>query len=127
MYAITIWTLVLYGFIVSAIYVLTWTTGAIKAKLRGHTSLSKWEILDFAALPAACFLILGLSVYNLIDLGVLPATTPGTAVSRIATTLLIDIIVTMRTIRWGLEYRRADSQGRASGAALTPGSHREPS
>lgn len=127
MYAITIWSLVLFGFLMSSVYVLTWTPAAIKAKLRGHTRLKGWEIIDFAALPAACFLILGLSIFNLIAIGVQTPSTPGTAIQRVATTLFIDVIVTIRTIRWGLEYSAADSQDRASGAALTPGSTREPS
>ena len=117
MYEIVITTLVVVGFVASSVYVLTWTPGAIKAYRHRTTSLRVWQILDFAALPAACFLILALNVLNILETGVTMASTPGLAVQRVFTIAVITTIVVLRLVRWGLTYRDADADQRATGAA----------
>jgi ABC-type Fe3+-siderophore transport system permease subunit len=117
MYETAITSLVWIGFIASAVYVPTWTPGAIKAYCHGTTRLKGWQIIDFAALPAACFIILALNVVNILETGVQPATTPGLAIQRVTTIAFITAIVILRLIRWTLTYRESDEEERATGAA----------
>ena len=118
MYAALIISLVGIGLIGSTIYVSTWGRGAIKAYRHGTTRLKGWEIIDFAALPFACFLILLLSMVNIIDLGVTSPSTPGTAVQRVLTTALITGIVLLRLYRWYRTYRNTPVEERGDSAAL---------
>jgi len=118
MYGIVIIALVVIGLIASATYVLTFTPNAIKAYRHGTTRLKGWEIVDFAALPTACFLILMLSFINIVDLGVTPPSSPGTAIQRVATSALITGIVLLRLFRWHQTYRNTPEDERHDPSAL---------
>lgn len=105
MYEIVITTLVSIGLLASAIYVLTWTPAAIRARRHRATTLTALEVVDFAALPGACFIVLVLSTINILASGI---PVPGSTllmVQRVFTAGLITAIVVLRLVRWGLTYK----------------------
>jgi hypothetical protein len=118
-YEKTIAILIIVGTLASSAYVLTWTPSAVKARLRGHTSLTAWEIVDFAAVPALLWVIFVLSTINMIRKGVAPATDPGLAVQRLVTSVFLVAIVILRLVRWILKWRSTPKEERGFGASLT--------
>src|SRR5690242_2887734 len=116
MYEITITALVVIGLIASGVYVTTWLPGAVRARRRNHTTLSSLEIVDFAALPGACFLILLLNAFNIWEAGIPTPGTPGLAAQRIAALVLIVAIVLLRLGRWTYTYFSTPKGERRDGA-----------
>lgn len=96
----TVITLTVLGAVASAFYVLTWTPAAIKARLDGMARLTWMELIDFAALPVGVFLLYVLAVWNIARLGITVPHDVGVATWRIVATVLFDLIVGIRLVRW---------------------------
>lgn len=127
MYEQTITGLLIVGLLASLIYITTWGAGAVRAYWFRTTTLTPWEITDFALFPLAATIILITNALNLIEHGVVVPADAGLMFQRILTLGFIVVIVLVRLIRWAHRWFNTPKGERSAGAALTDRPRREAS
>lgn len=101
-----------YGFVVSAVFCLTWYPLALRALWRGQDNVSTARIIDYAGLPLALCVSFALILRNLAVHGMASYSDDLlTTAGRLVLPATLCALLTLRLVKWGLQLWRRRHQG----------------
>lgn len=105
LYETTICIFLAVGFLCSALFTVTWTPAAIRAKRLGILKSTFWGLTDMIGLPVLVMLATGFTAWAVFQVGFLPAQPWTFTVSRLFTFGALAALATIRCGRWVARWR----------------------